>query len=354
MKQTGKKTLEPARPQPRSDASDTIQIAHGGGGLLSRELIRNEILSRFGKGPLKGLPDAATLPPPGGSGIIFTTDSYVVQPPFFPGGNIGSLAVHGTVNDIAVSGGKPEWMSLALILEEGFPLKQLRRILDSVKLSAADCGVTIATGDTKVVPRGQCDGIYINTAGIGSLIEGFRLNPARIKRGDCIVVSGGLAEHGFAVLAARKNIAIENGPVSDSAPVHRLVLALKSVAADIRFMRDPTRGGLAAVLTELVESGGFGISIEEKDIPFSPRVRAISEMLGLDPLDVASEGRIVLVCSAKVCDRCVEILNRTLGVNSARRIGAVTAAKGRVIMTTLAGGTRLVDAPRGELLPRIC
>jgi len=333
--------------------SDIIQLAHGGGGVLSRNLIRDEIVSRFGAGPLQGLPDAARMPIGAGE-AIFTTDSYVVKPIEFPGGNIGSLAVHGTVNDLSVSGGKPRWLSLALILEEGLPISLLRRILDSVRTAAETCGVQIATGDTKVVARGQCDQMYINTAGIGDPIPGFRLGTASIRPGDAVLVSGTLGDHGMAVLSARNGIDIRNGPVSDSAPVHRLAAAATPVAERVRFMRDPTRGGVAAVTNEIVEARPFGIVLRESALPFAPGTRAAAEMLGLDLLDVACEGRVLLVCTADAADVVLAAWRQLPEGRHAAQIGEVTARGSQVVLETRMGGHRLVDVPQGEMLPRIC
>lgn len=332
---------------------DRILLAHGGGGQLSRELIDREIVSRFGDGPLKGLPDGATVPV-AGSEVVFTTDSFVVQPIEFPGGNIGDLAVHGTVNDLAVCGAKPRWLSLGLILEEGVELDLLRRVLDSIKTAADDSGVVVATGDTKVVARGQCDGMFINTAGIGDKLPGFELSPETLQEGDHILVSGPIADHGFAVLASRENIHIQNGPQSDSAPVHRLVQAATEHAGEVRFMRDPTRGGLASVLNEMVEGADVGIQIMEESIPISSGAHAVSELLGLDPLHVASEGRMLMVCSADAASVLLAAWQAMPEGSGAKDIGAVTTEAGRVVLETLMGGHRLVDVPRGELLPRIC
>jgi hydrogenase expression/formation protein HypE len=333
--------------------SNQVLLGHGGGGRLSRELIDREIVTRFGNGPLRGLPDAATLSL-GSTRIVFSTDSFVVHPLVFPGGDIGELAVYGTVNDVAVAGGRPRWLSLSLILEEGLPIDTLRMVLDSIKTAAEDCEVVIATGDTKVVRRGQCDGLYINTSGIGEAIEGFRLGPDKLKVGDSVIVSGGLGDHGMAVLSAREGIEIANGPVSDTGPVHRLVLALADLGGAVRFMRDPTRGGLATVLNELVEGGSLGIRLRESGLPASSGAKAVAEMLGMDLLHVASEGRVVLVCAPEVAS---EVLTRWRsmpeGVGSAF-IGSVSNDAGRVIMETVIGGRRLVDVPQGELLPRIC
>ncbi len=331
----------------------TIELAHGGGGRLSRDLIQSEIVTRFGAGPLAGLPDGATLPRPGRR-IVFTTDSYVVQPLFFPGGSIGHLAVHGTVNDLAVCGAQPHWLSLGMILEEGLPLAQLRRVLDDVKAAAEACGVTVVTGDTKVVARGQADGLYLNTAGIGECWPGFHLGPGRLRPGDRVLASGTLAEHGMAVLAAREGIDIVGGPLSDTAPVHRLVSAILPLAGAVRCMRDPTRGGVATVLNELVDDRPVGIRLNEPDLPLSSGARAVSELLGLDPLHVASEGRLLLVCAAEAAEAILASWRaRPEGVGACC-IGEVTRDKGQVILETVTGGRRLVDVPRGELLPRIC
>ena len=333
--------------------ADTIQLAHGGGGRLSRDLIAREILPRFGKGPLASLPDAANLPPVRGR-LVFTTDSYVVQPLEFPGGNIGHLAVHGTVNDLAVSGARPLYLSLGLILEEGLPFPALRMVLDAIRKAADDCGVAVVTGDTKVVGHGQCDGLYVNTAGIGEALDGFSIAAANIRQGDAILVSGPLGDHGCAVLSARKGIEIANGPVSDTAPVHRLVLAIREQAAAVRFMRDPTRGGLAAVLNEAAADRSFGFVVDEALLPFSPGVKAVSEMLGLDPLQAASEGRIVLVCDAKSADGILRAWQALPEGRRACLIGRADGPATRVVLATSSGGRRLIDLPRGELLPRIC
>jgi len=320
-----------------------IQIAHGGGGRLSRDLIETEIVPRFGSGLLHGLPDAARLSTDAGE-LIFTTDSFVVQPLEFPGGNIGDLAVHGTVNDISVSGGIPRWISLALILEEGLPFSLLGKVLDSIRSAADECNVTVATGDTKVVARGQGDGIYINTAGIGFALPSFNLGTARIRKGDRVLVSGTLADHGMAVLSARQDLGFENGPESDTASVQKLVTAAHEFGESVRFMRDPTRGGVATVLNEIVEG----------DLPLAPATRAVSELLGIDPLHVASEGRMILVCSPEVESEILDAWHILPEGADAVRLGSVTGDAGRVAMETVTGGHRLVDVPRGELLPRIC
>jgi hydrogenase expression/formation protein HypE len=341
-------------------SESTILLAHGGGGRLSRDLVQREIVTRFGDGPLRGLPDAARLPAftrP----LVFTTDSYVVQPAEFPGGCIGDLAVHGTVNDLAVSGGVPRWLSVGLILEEGLPIELLRRVLDALQAAARACGVTVATGDTKVVARGQCDQIYINTAGLGEALEGFALGPDRIRPGDRNVASGTLGDHGAAVLAAREKLALGPAVRSDTGPVHRLVQALQPLAGEVRFMRDPTRGGAAAVLNELAEDHGLTFLLDDAAIPLSAGTRALTEILGLDPLHLASEGRLLAVCAPAAAEAIVCEWRRHPEGAGAAIIGTVLAPeagsgarRGRVLMDTVVGGRRLVDFPQGELLPRIC
>lgn len=333
--------------------NETIQLGHGGGGRLSHTLIQEEIVSRFGAGPLCGLPDAASLTVAGGK-IHFSTDGFVVQPLIFPGGDIGSLAVHGTINDLAVSGARPRWLSLGLILEEGLSMTLLRQVLDGVKRAAADCGVTVVTGDTKVVRRGQCDGIYITTAGLGEALPGFQLSMSSIRPGDRILVSGSLGDHGAAVMAVREGFQLENGPKSDSRPVHRLVMALEPVAGHVRFMRDPTRGGLAAVLNEVVVDQPFGMHIRENDLPISPTTGILAEILGLDLLHVASEGCLVLFCDPASASEVLGIWQRMPEGSRACDIGQVTTERGRVVLETAIGGQRVVDLPQGELLPRIC
>ena len=333
--------------------NDKIQLAHGGGGRLSSALINDEIVSRFGKGPLAGLPDAATLGSVSGD-IVFSTDSYVVSPYKFNGGNIGNLAVHGTVNDISVSGGKAKWLSIGLILEEGFPVSELQLVLDSIKSSADECGVKIATGDTKVVGKGQCDGIYINSAGIGEKIKEFNLSKSRLSEDDAIIVSGNIGDHGMAVLSAREGINMENGPVSDTASVHNLVLSIQQYASKIKFMRDPTRGGIAAVLNEVVSETKVGATLDSSKIPVSAEANALSEILGIDILNVACEGRMILICDRGVADNILSVWKSLPEGRNASIMGYINNEAQRVILKTVTGGSRLVDIPAGELLPRIC
>ena len=330
--------------------SERILLSHGGGGRATRELIDREMKSRFSLGTL---PDAATLAIAGGK-VAFTTDSFVVSPAEFPGGDIGKLAVCGTVNDLAVSGAKPMYLACSLILEEGLEVALLRRVLDSLAGTARSCGVSVVTGDTKVVPRGQCDRIYITTTGIGEPMPGFDLGSRQIQAGDEIVVSGPLGEHGLAILAAREGAPVGEPLLSDCAPVNRLVESLKDIAPDIRFMRDPTRGGLAMVCHEVIEGTSCGVELRESLIPSNPKSAAFAEMTGIDVLHLASEGRVVLVCRGGIGDVVVSRWREIPEGTHAAKIGVVTAQTGRVAMRTLSGGTRLIDIPEGELLPRIC
>ncbi len=331
-----------------------IEMAHGGGGRRSAEFLREEILPRFGDGPLQALPDGARIEGLAGP-LVFATDSFVVSPPEFPGGDIGALAVHGTVNDVAAAGGRARWLSLALILEEGLPLDLLRRVLDGVRRCADDCGVTVATGDTKVVPRGRADLLYIATAGFGPAWPGLRLDAGRLRPDDAVLASGTLGDHGMAIMSVRNALAREGGPRSDTGPVHRLVEAALPWAEAVRFMRDPTRGGCAAALNEMVEDRAVGVRLVETDLPFDPAARAVAELLGLDLLQSASEGRLLLVCAPAAADAILAAWRRLPEGRGAARIGRVTAGHpGRVALETTTGGDRLVDRPRGELLPRIC
>ncbi len=334
--------------------SSRIQLGHGGGGRLSRNLIEKEIVTRFADdGPLQGLPDGALLAVQSGE-IVFSTDSFVVSPLEFPGGDIGKLAVHGTVNDVAVSGAEPLWLSLALIIEEGLEVLLLERILDSIREASREIGVKVVTGDTKVVARGQCDGLFINTAGIGRKIHSFNLGAGMIKEGDAVIASGSLGDHGMAIMAAREELALNSPLKSDTGSVHRLVKKASHLGSMIRFMRDPTRGGAATVLGELVEGRPFGISLYEQALPFDANARAVSEMLGIDLLHVACEGRMLLVCAQEAAEDILASWRVLPEGTGAAEIGRVTGESGRVIMETAIGGRRMIDIPQGELLPRIC
>ncbi|MBN1573673.1 MAG: hydrogenase expression/formation protein HypE [Deltaproteobacteria bacterium] len=327
-----------------------IVLAHGGGGVLTRELVEEIIVPSIG-GSVSALPDAARVP--GAEDLYFTTDSFVVKPLFFNGGNIGSLSIHGTVNDLAVSGAEPVAVSFSLIIEEGLEMDTLRRIVESAGRAAAECSVSIITGDTKVVARGDADQLFVNTAGIG--IRRHDMGNLGIKEGDAVLINGPIAEHGIAVMSRRKGIDFDIEIESDSAPVWPYVKALLDGGVDIHAMRDPTRGGVAATLVEL--SGDHGVTTElyEDNIPVRAEVRAACEMLGLDPLSVANEGKLLVFVSASDAEKALEILRATSGGENAEIIGrAVKRRAVSVFLKTCFGGERVVEMPYGEELPRIC
>ncbi len=348
---------------------DRILLAHGGGGELTGRLVREHLLARLGGQRPEALTDGAILPDPGGP-LVFTTDSYVVVPLEFPGGDIGRLAVAGTVNDLAVMGAKPVAISLGLILEEGLPLATLDRIVASIAATAEQCDVAIVTGDTKVIERRargggvagpgaeehEYGGLMINTAGIGLLRPGVRLGFSLIEPGDAVLLSGNLAEHGLAIMALRNGIEFETELHSDVAPLHGLAERLFDSGVRIRFLRDATRGGLAGVLADICEACGLSIEISEPAIPISPTCRHAAELLGLDPLTVANEGKLVCVVAAEDAERALEAM-RSAGPIGARaaRIGRVSEAQPPLVeLITRAGGRRVVQRPYGEDLPRIC
>jgi len=329
---------------------DRILLAHGGGGTLTHELIAQMFAPAFG---LRTLEDSTVLDF-AGQKLAFTTDSYVVKPYFFPGGDIGRLAVCGTVNDLAVQGAQPLWLSIGLILEEGLPVADLQKIVDSIRATAAEAGVQIVTGDTKVVERGRCEGLYINTAGIGRVIRPG-LGSAQAKPGDAVIVSGMLGEHGVAVMSCRDGIAFGTSVVSDCAPLWSLVKTVLDTGAEIHTMRDPTRGGLASGLCDIATASGVGVRIEERALPVCPAVRGACDLLGLDPLTIANEGKVVVFCSGTDADRVVAAMRAHPLGREARVIGEVSAKpKGMAVMRTTIGGERILDVPTGEDLPRIC
>jgi hydrogenase expression/formation protein HypE len=330
-----------------------ILLSHGSGGRLTHDLIRDLLLKKLRNPILEQLSDSAYLEYR--QGLAFTTDSFVISPIKFPGGDIGKLAVCGTVNDLAVSGAVPEYLSLALIIEEGFAYSALEKIVDSIALTAASAGVRVVAGDIKVVERGACDKIFINTCGLGRMPGNRRLSVHNIRPADKIVITGTIAQHGLAVLASRKGLALGRGVTSDCACLNDLLLPLLSKTTAIRCMRDPTRGGLATVLNEIAEASRLGMCIEEKNIPITGQVRAACELLGMDPLYLASEGRAVLFVAADAAEETVRLLRRhPLGAH-ARVIGSVTAtAPRRVILNTCLGTRRIIEMLIGEPLPRIC
>jgi len=335
-------------------ADEIILLAHGAGGGKSAELVREVFLARFDNATLARLGDAAVLE--AGGRLAFTTDAFVVEPIFFPGGDIGKLAVCGTVNDLAAMGAAPVALSAAFILEEGLELETLRRVVDSMAGAARAAGVPIVTGDTKVVPRGSADKLFITTTGIGALPAGRPLPaPERAAAGDAVIVSGTLADHGMAVMIHREGLDFTSEIRSDCAPLAEMVAALLDAVPDAHCLRDPTRGGLAAVLNELATSAGVCIEVEEERIPVRPDVRVACELLGIDPLHVANEGKMVIILPAEYADAALSVLrNHPFGTNAAL-IGQVQPAPaGRVHLRTPLGTLRILDVPAGDLLPRIC
>lgn len=331
-----------------------IQLGHGGGGRLTGRLIRDAILPRLDRGHLTALPDSAVLNNLSGA-IAFTTDSFVVSPIFFPGGDIGSLAVHGTCNDLACAGAQPQFLSLGVILEEGFEMECLHKILDSISEASDRAGVEVVTGDTKVVPKSSADKIFINTSGIGSVKAQIALSVSRIAQGDQILVSGPMGNHGLAVMLSRADFSFDFNLKSDSASIWPIVERLLEVGPALKFLRDPTRGGLAATLNEMAAMSTLGISIDESAIPLDQAVMSASEILGIDPLQAANEGKIVAVVEGGKAQKALELMTETdLGKN-ASIVGEFTRHRpGVVVMNTKIGGQRIIPEPSGELLPRIC
>lgn len=333
---------------------DRILLAHGGGGSLTRELIETLFLRKLENPLLKLLDDSAVLVL-GGMGYAFTTDSYVITPYIFPGGNIGKLAVCGTVNDLAVMGAQPLWMSLSFILEEGLLLVDLQNIVESIRATAAEVGVQIVTGDTKVVERGRCDGLYINTAGLGHVVTPHWLGAANVKPGDMIIINGLIGEHGVAVMSRREGLAFQTNIVSDCAPLWPLVKAILDTGAQIRAMRDPTRGGVAAAVHDIARASNVGIRLREDALPISREVRGACDLLGLDPLTIANEGKVLVFCRATDAARVLATMKQHPLGREARVIGEVSETpEGMALLRTTIGGERIIDMPTGEELPRIC
>jgi hydrogenase expression/formation protein HypE len=342
-----------ACPLPISDYPE-ILLAHGSGGTLTHRLIESLFIAAFANPALEARHDGAVFEI-GGTRLAFTTDSYVVDPPFFPGGDIGSLAIYGTVNDLAMCGARPLYVSAGLILEEGFAMAALQRVVASMKAAAARAGVELVTGDTKVVGKGCGDGIFINTSGIGQIEEGEGISPKGVRPGDIVILSGDIGRHGMAVMAAREGLEFEPPIQSDSAPISGPVLALAAAGIELHCLRDPTRGGLATTLVEIAETSGTGIGIDESAVPVSDPVRGACEILGLDPFYVANEGRFVAFVPAGEGERASRILAGDPLCRDARIIGEVTdAPAGTVTLRTLIGGSRVLDMLSGEQLPRIC
>jgi hydrogenase expression/formation protein HypE len=336
---------------------ETIVLGHGSGGRLSAELLRDVFLPLFSNPVLDRMDDQAIVDI-GGARVAFTTDSFVVQPLFFPGGDIGSLAVHGTVNDLAMGGAWPLYLSAGFILEEGFPTESLLRIARSMAAAAQAAGVAIVTGDTKVVERGKGDGLFINTTGIGIVPEGVRLSASQARPGDRVILSGAIGEHGIAILSQRAGLDFETQILSDSAALHNLVAAMLGAmpfANAIRCLRDPTRGGVSSTLNEIAEQSRVSIQVEETAIPVPDQVKGACELLGLDPLYVANEGKLIAIVAPEAADEIVAVMRRDPLGAQAVVIGTVgDDSAGLVTMKTAFGSTRIVDMLAGEQLPRIC
>jgi hydrogenase expression/formation protein HypE len=338
-----------------------IRLAHGAGGRMMADLIRDVFATPLDNDILRRMADSAILqyPPlhPHTPTLQFaiSTDSFVVRPLFFPGGDIGSLAVHGTVNDVAMGGARPLWLTVAFILEEGLEMEVLERVVRSMADAACEAGVQVVAGDTKVVERGHGDGIYINTTGVGIVPEGVEIGPDRARPGDMVLLSGTIGDHGIAVLSKREGLEFETELVSDSASLNGLVETLLAAAPHIHCLRDPTRGGLAAALNELAAASEVGIEIEEEAMPVRPAVAAACEMLGFDLLTVANEGKLIAFVPPDEAEPALEALQAHPLGREAARIGIVTEDHpGMVLARTFIGGRRVVDMPLGELLPRIC
>ncbi|MDO8847397.1 MAG: hydrogenase expression/formation protein HypE [Coriobacteriia bacterium] len=334
--------------------ADRILLAHGSGGTMMKELIEELFVAEFGDEVLLRMDDAASLPFPGAR-LAFSTDTYVVHPLFFPGGDIGRLAICGTVNDVATSGATPLYISVGFVLEEGMPVEELKRIIVSMHDAAAEAGVRIVTGDTKVVERGHGDGVYINTAGVGVLPDGLDLSGSHCKAGDVVLLSGTLGDHGIAVISTREGLSFSTDIRTDAAPLSALVAAVLAAAPDVRCFRDPTRGGLASTLNELASASGVSITVEELSVPVNDQVRGACEMLGYDVFQVANEGKMVAVVPADEAEAALGAMKAAPYGAEAVVIGTVAEGPaGKVYVRTAFGATRIMDMLVGEQLPRIC
>lgn len=333
-----------------------ILLAHGSGGRMTQALVRDLFLPAFDNPALAMLEDAARVEVGGGRRIAFTTDTFVVSPIFFPGGDVGKLAICGTVNDLAVVGARPVALSAGFVIEEGLPMGDLERVVASMRKTAEEAAVAIVTGDTKVVERGACDRLFINTSGIGVLDPPLPTGIDSVRPGDSVIVTGPLGDHGMAVLVARNDLRFDTAIKSDCAPLHDLIHALLDWMPDgVRWMRDPTRGGVGTVLNELAAGHAFGVELEETRIPFRPEVRALAEILGLDPLYIACEGRAAIIVDGALAEGALRLLrSHPLGRDAAIVGRIVPAPPGRVVMKSAIGGTRMIEVPTGEHLPRIC
>ncbi len=341
-------------PVPIRDRGYVI-MGHGSGGKLSHDLIAARFLPAFDNEALRAGNDAGVVQTPGGTPLAISTDSHVVWPLFFPGGDIGKLAVCGTVNDVAMMGARPLYLTAGFILEEGLEIGLLEKVVESMQAAAAEAGVQIVAGDTKVVERGKADGLYINTAGIGVVRPTTEIGGANARPGDVVILSGTLGDHGIAVLGARGELGFESDLESDVAPLNHLVMAILATSDNVHVLRDPTRGGLATTLNEIARQSQVSIVLREDQLPIRPAVRAACEMLGFDPLYIANEGKLVAIVAREDAPALLATMRRTRYGEEAAIIGEVTAdAPGRVLLKTGFGSTRIVDMLMGEMLPRIC
>jgi hydrogenase expression/formation protein HypE len=333
---------------------ERIALDHGSGGEASYELVKEIFLNRLDNDYLRPLDDSAVLDLPACT-LAMTTDSYVVDPIFFPGGDIGSLAVHGTVNDLSMQGAQPLYLTLGLILEEGLLLKDLVRIIDSLAEAAREARVSIVAGDTKVVPKGGVDRVFINTSGIGLIPDGVDVSAHNARPGDALIINGPIGDHGMAILSKREGLKFDSPLISDSAPLNALVSSILEVSNGVHVLRDPTRGGVATALNEVASRSGVGIHLFEGDVPVRPSVSAACEILGLDPLYVANEGKCLVIVSRSEAKKVLGIMKKNVYGKGSMIVGEVTAENpGRVLLRTKIGGTRILSMLTGEQLPRIC
>lgn len=336
------------------DKTEQVLLAHGSGGKLSQNLVRSLFVEELANEELNRLDDAASLVV-GDGRVAFTTDSYVVSPLFFPGGDIGKLAVCGTVNDLATSGAVPQYLSLAMIIEEGLPIEDLSRVVQSIRAAAAEAGVRIVTGDTKVVNRGKADKLFINTAGIGVIPGGLDISGHNARPGDIVMLSGSLGDHGMAIMAQREGFSFQVPVASDCAPLNGMIAAMLRASRNIRVLRDPTRGGLATTLNEIAVQSQVGITIDETLIPVKDAVRTACELLGFDPLYVANEGKMLAIVAREDADAVLQAMRSNPYGTEAVAIGEVSAERPeKVVLRTALGARRVLDMLSGELLPRIC
>jgi hydrogenase expression/formation protein HypE len=346
--------IKPNYTRPLDIKNGRVEMSHGSGGRAMAQLITELFAAAFDNAYLAQGNDGALLPPASGR-LVMSCDSHVVSPLFFAGGDIGCLSVHGTINDVAMMGGRPLYLSAAFILEEGFPLSDLKRIVESMANASREAGVPIVTGDTKVVEKGKGDGVFITTTGVGVVREGITLSGDLARPGDKVLLSGTIGDHGMAVLSQREGLSFDAPIVSDTAALHGLVAAILDSGAQLRVLRDPTRGGLATTLNEIAKQSGVGMMLQETAIAVNPPVEAACEFLGLDPLYVANEGKLVAVCAPQDAERLLDVMRaHPLGRQTAIIGEVLEDAHGFVQMTTKLGGRRIVDWLAGEQLPRIC